>query len=174
MCRRLWTFRFSGSPFFRRIFLNRKVKLLGIINTDKEIFNLLNYGLEGRDYTKNAEGKVVKAQEPKYFLSAGWSMGNQFNADLLEGQADGIWEETDRINREADVSPVSGFSFDQAKVSSEIAKIAAVKEEYKNLAFFDNWEEQFDEYTNKLDAAGLDAYLTELQKQLDAWKAQNQ
>lgn len=150
------------------------VKLLGIINTDKEIFNLLNYGLEGRDYTKNEEGKVVKAEDAKYFLSAGWSMGNQFNADLLEGQADGVWEETDRINREADVSPVSGFSFDQANVSSEIAKIAAVKEEYKNLAFFDNWEEQFDDFTKKLDAAGLDTYLAELQRQLDEWRAENQ
>ncbi len=150
------------------------VKLLGIINTDKEIFNLLNYGLEGRDYTKNAEGKVVKAEDAKFFLSAGWSMGNQFNADLLEGQADGVWEETDRINREADVSPVSGFSFDQTKVSSEIAKIAAVKEEYKNLAFFDNWETQFDDFIKKLDAAGLDTYLAELQRQLDEWRAENQ
>lgn len=149
------------------------MKLLNIVNTDKEIFNLLNYGLEGRDYTKNAEGKVVKAENPKYFISAGWSMGNQFNLDLLEGQADGVWEETDRINREADISPVSGFSFDQAKVSSEIAKIAAVKEEYKSLAFFDNWEVRFDEYMNKLDAAGLDTYLAELQRQLDEWRAEN-
>ncbi len=101
-------------------------------------------------------------------------MGNQFNADLLEGQADGVWEETDRINREADVSPVSGFSFDQTKVSSEIAKIAAVKEEYKNLAFFDNWETQFDDFIKKLDAAGLDTYLAELQRQLDEWRAENQ
>lgn len=150
------------------------MKLLNIVNTDKEIFNLLNYGLEGRDYTKNAEEKVVKAENPKYFLNAGWSIGNQFNAYLLDGQADGIWEETDRINREADISPISGFSFDQANVSSEIAKIAAVKEEYKNLAFFDNWEEQFDEYMNKLDAAGLDTYLAEIQRQLDEWRAENQ
>ena len=150
------------------------VKLLGIINTDKEIFNLLNYGIEGRDYTKNEEGKVVKAEDAKYFLSAGWSMGNQFNADLLEGQEDGVWEETDRINREAEVSPVTGFTFDQSEVSSEIANISAVKTEYQKMAFFDNWEEQFEEYITKLNDAGLDTYIAAVQEQLDAWRAENQ
>lgn len=150
------------------------VKMIGIINSNKDVFNLLNYGIEDRDYTKDAEGKVEKTEDSKFFLSAGWVFGNQFNADLLVGQEDGIWEETDKINREAEVSPISGFSFDQSNVSSEIAKIAAVNEEYKNLAFFDNWEEQFAEFSDKIRAAGLDTYIAELQTQLDAWSAENQ
>lgn len=150
------------------------VKMIGIINSDVEVFNMLNYGLEDRDYTLNDEGKVVKKDDATFFLSAGWAIGNQFNAYLLEGQEDGVWEETDRINREADVSPISGFTFDQSNVSSEIAKISAVKEEYKNLAFFDNWEEQYAEFSDKIRTAGLDTYIAELQEQLDAWSAENQ
>lgn len=150
------------------------VKLLGIVNTDKEIFNLLNFGIEGKDYTKNEDGKIVKSETATYFPTNGWTMGNQFNADLVEGQEDGVWEETDKINREAEVSPISGFSFDSTKVSNELAQLSSVSEEFKNLAYFDNWETRYDEYCTKMEAAGLDAYIAEMQAQLDTWRAENQ
>lgn len=149
------------------------VKMIGIINSDKEIFNMLNFGLEDRDYTKNEEGKVVRAENAKFFLGTGWTMGNQFNADLVEGQEDGVWEETDRINREADVSPISGFTFDQTKVSSEVAKMSSVQQEYEGMACYDDWEKRFEEYYEKLELAGLETYINELQTQLDAWRAEN-
>lgn len=150
------------------------VKMLGIANTDKEVFNMMVFGLEGRDYTFNEDNKLVKTENAPYHYGYGWAIGNQFNAFLMEGQQDGIWEETDKINREAAVSPVSGFTFDPANVTSEMAKMASVNEEYKDLAFYDDWEERFDEYQEKLDLAGRDTYIAEVQSQLDAWIAENQ
>lgn len=149
------------------------VKMLGIMNTDKEIFNLTNFGIEGVSYDLNGEGKVVKREDANYWINAAWAFGNQFNAILMEGQEDGIWEETDRINREATVSPISGFSFDAEPVSSEVAKINAVIEEYKYIMYAGNYEALFEEYKARLEQAGLSDYIAEIQRQLDEWRAAN-
>ena len=146
------------------------VKMIGAMNENKDVFNALNFGLEGSSYTLSSEGKVVQKTDAPYWYNAAWAFGDQFNALLMDGQQDGIWEETDKINRNAEVSPISGFSFDQTPVSSEIAKISAVYQEYQYMQFFDNYTDRYKEFITKLDQAGMPAYVAEMQKQLDAWR----
>lgn len=167
----------SGIETMTAINVNSKnaeaaMKLLNLVYTDKEIFNELLFGLEGTHYTKTSENSAEPVADSKYNYSAyAWKLGNQFNALYLPGQADGIWEATDKLNREAQVSVLRGFTFNPTNVQAEIAQVSAVKKEYLNTQFTTNdIDEYIADYTDKLNKAGLPNIVKELQTQIDAWK----
>lgn len=149
------------------------IKLLNLVYSDKEIYNELLYGLEGVHYTKVSEGHVEVLSDTKYTLNGnGWRFGNQFNAWYTPGQEDGLWEATDQLNKEAQVSTLRGFTFDQSGVQAELAQLSAVFAEYKNGQYttndIDGW---LAEYKDKLEKAGINTVKEEVQRQIEAWKA---
>jgi putative aldouronate transport system substrate-binding protein len=146
------------------------IKMIEVINTDSEIYNMILYGLEGKNYNL-ADGFVEQIADSGYFYNTAWTFGCQFNAMLKVGQAPGIWEETQKINNTAEASPLTGFSFDEAPVSTEASQLAAVAEEYKLIELGSGFEEKFEEYQRKLKQAGIETYCAEVQKQLDEWLA---
>ncbi len=148
------------------------LRMLEIMNTDPEIFNMLNFGVEGVNY-KLDNGKVALIDESGYFYNMAWAVGNQFNALLMANQEDGIWEATDKLNREAEITPINGFSFSNANITTEMANVAAVTKEFEKWEYEDDYEERFAQYATKLKAAGADTIVAEVQSQLDAWVAAN-
>lgn len=168
----------SGIETMTAINVNSKnpeaaMKLLNLVYTDKEIFNELLFGLEGVHYNMTGENSAESVADTKWNLStSAWKLGNQFNAYYLPGQAEGVWEETDKLNREATVSPLRGFTFDPSNVQSEIAQIGSVVKEYANGQFTTkDIDAYIAERNEKMNQAGLPAVLEEVQKQVDAWKA---
>lgn len=149
------------------------MKLLNLIYTDKEIFNELLYGLEGEHYKMTGDNSVEILDAEKYDYSAyAWKFGNQFNAYYMPGQADGLWEETDKMNKEAEVSPLRGFVFDPSSVQSEIAQVGSVIKEYANGQYTAaDIDAYITERNEKLEQAGLQKIVDECQKQIDEWKA---
>jgi putative aldouronate transport system substrate-binding protein len=149
----------------------RAMMLIELMNTDVELYNLLVFGIEGVDYKKTGPNRV----EPlgtKYAGTA-WAIGNQFNAYLLPGQDDDVWEQTKKVNATAVAAPTLGFSFDSTPVQKEAANITAITKKYNNtfqVGVVDNYQDTINKYNQELKAAGLDKYEAELQKQLDAWK----
>ena len=101
-------------------------------------------------------------------------LGKQFNAWLLPGQDDSVWVETEKINRSATVCNMAGFVLNSEPIATEIAQINAVVAEYDKMYLYcddvDAWAE---EYVAKLRAAGAQAVIDEVQKQVDAWRAAN-
>jgi putative aldouronate transport system substrate-binding protein len=148
------------------------IKMVEVMNSDAEVYNMLNFGIEGVNYNL-VGGFVEEIPDSGYFYNTAWAIGNQFNAILKVGQQPGIWEETDKINRTATVSPISGFSFNPENVTSETAQIAAVIEEYRFIEYGDDFEAKFDEYQTKLVQAGIGRFCEEVQKQLDEWLVAN-
>lgn len=149
------------------------IKLLELVNTDAELYNLIVFGIEGRHYNKISDNVVQIHEDTKYTMgSQAWQFGNQFNAYYMEGQEIGIWEETDRINREAEVSPIRGFNLDIEPIKNEIAQLEAVEKEYnlKRLFARQDWEKAYDEYVEKSKRAGLDKVIEEAQRQIDEFK----
>lgn len=154
---------------------DKAMKFLEIINTDKELFNLLMFGIEGTHYEKIADNQIRILDGGKYQLGiSAWAFGNQLNTFYMENQKPGSWEETDRINREAATSPIIGFSPVIDNVKNELAAIETVVSEYNKLYTRDNWRELYKEQEEKLKVAGIDRVIAEIQSQLDAWKAANQ
>lgn len=149
------------------------VKLLNLVYTDKEIFNELLFGIEGTHYNVVSENHVEVVPDSGYnFGPNAWRIGNQFNAWYMPGQEDGVWEATDKLNKEAAVSSLRGFTFDQSNVQAEMAQLAAVAAEYKNGQFTTGDIEGFiAEYQEKMEQAGIKTVVDEVTRQVEEWKA---
>ncbi|WP_135546560.1 ABC transporter substrate-binding protein [Paenibacillus cymbidii] len=151
----------------------RAMMLIELMNTDKELLNLLTFGLEGVDYKKTGDNSIEVIAKPAYSGKA-WAIGNQFLAYLLPGQAADVWEQTKKLNASAVPAPTIGFAFDNTKVKTEIANMTTVLDKYDkifNFGMADDYAATFEQEIKDLNAAGMQNYIKELQSQIDAWKA---
>ena len=151
----------------------KAIKLIELVNTDKELYNLICFGIEGKHYELNEEGKVRKIADSGYNPNADWKFGNQFNAYLLEGQDDNLWEETAELNLSAKESPLLGFVLNVDPIKSEISQISAVNAEYSRVIAngAKDPDEYMAEYRDKLEKAGIAKLKEEVQKQVDEYWA---
>lgn len=151
------------------------LKMISVMWTDPEVFNMLLFGIEGEHYKKIGENRVELIADSGYDRSGqGWALGNQFNAWLYGTQADDVWEVTEANNASAIKSVISGFVPDTSVVSTETAQLNSVIQEfgdgYKYTEDFDKW---YNDFLEKRKLAGTDAIIKEMQKQVDAWRAAN-
>ncbi|MBU3136905.1 ABC transporter substrate-binding protein [Clostridium gasigenes] len=151
----------------------KSVEFLNLLNTDKELRNLLNYGIEGTHYNKMGEGQIelIEANRKNYEVGY-YTLGNLFITDVLSNEPLTKWDEFRAFNNSAKSSPALGFKFDTAKVSNEIAAVNNVLEEFKATLYSGSVD--IDEYlgklNNKLKEQGLDKVIAEMQTQIDEWK----
>lgn len=150
------------------------MKFINMVNTDKNgIYNLLCYGIEGVHYNKVGERRIEKIEDSGYDPSVSWEFGNNFNAYLIPGQEDDLWEETAQVNENAVVSNLLGFAFNTQPVATELAACDAVVSEYLETLTLGAVDPAvvLPEFRSKLKAADVDKVIAEAQKQIDEWKA---
>ncbi|BBI35531.1 ABC transporter substrate-binding protein [Cohnella abietis] len=150
----------------------RAIMFLNLLNTNKELLNLVSYGIEGKHYTKVTEDTIKPIENGGYNPNQTWVFGNGFLAYLQEGQSKETLDQTLNENKEAQSSPILGFTFDPEPVQTEIANLQAVNDEYGpplNTGAV-SADQKLAEYIEKRKKAGIDKVVTEVQKQLDAWK----
>ncbi len=152
----------------------KSIKLIELLNTDKDFYNLICYGIEGKHYNLNEEGKVVKVDDSGWSTSS-WMWGCQFNALVPEGTADTVWEETKKLNDEAEKSLLMNMVVDTSPITTEVANLASVIDEYTYViqGLDVNYKNHEKAYRDKLSKVDLDKIIKELQKQVDACLAQN-
>ena len=146
------------------------LKVLEYVNTDKEIYNLISFGIEDVNYKKTGENRIERTESPVYNM-AEWAVGNVFNAYLLPEQADDTWERTKEINDTAERSPLLGFNPNMDNLKTEVAACSSAIDEFLKVLDYGvvDVESTYAEFINKLNAAGVDKILTEVQSQVDAW-----
>lgn len=142
----------------------KAVKFISLLNSDKELYNLICFGIEGKHYTFNDEKKVVLTQNSGYTPNASWKFGNQFNALIMEGQDDDVWEQTEKQNNEAMLSPLIGFTLDMTPIKNEISAVSAVQSAY---VLYNYTEESWEKHRKKLEEAGSEKIKKEIQRQVD-------
>lgn len=150
--------------------VEKSLEFLQLVNTDKTLYNLLIFGIEGEDYKKIDENTIEKIDGG--YQTDAWMIGNQFNAYVTKGQEPDVWEQTIAINNAAEVSEFAGFQFDNSAVKVMMAQVSAVASEYDPILKngLADPEEKIKEYKHKLKQAGIDDIKSELQRQLNAWK----
>lgn len=153
----------------------KSVQFINLVDQNVDnIYNTLCYGIEGKHYNKVGDNRIEKVENSGYDPNVSWEFGNNFNAYLFGDQADDVWEETAKVNEEAIVSNLLGFSLNTDAIKTEIASCEAVTTEYlESLAMGAvDPEKTIPELLSKLKAAGSDKIIEEAQKQIDAWKAE--
>lgn len=146
------------------------LRLIEIFNTDKEIYNLMAFGIEGVHYDKISDNKIRLVENKKYKPNDAWKYGNQFNAYVTEDQPDDVWEKTIEFIETAQRSPIMGFSVNPDPVKSEIAQLQAITKEYEYLTTGAGYsEEKYEEYLEKMETAGVRKVRDEVQKQLEEY-----
>ena len=148
------------------------VKFIEQINTNKELYNLIAFGIEGKHYDLDENNRVIYRENSGYEPGMTWRFGNQFNAHLLPGQPDDAWEATIAFNESAEIDALFGFTFSNDKVKTEISQISQVIQKYPSLKTgAEPVESYWDKMINELKKAGVDKVIAEAQAQIDEFLA---
>lgn len=147
---------------------DKAIQLISLMNSNKELYNLICFGIEGKHYTINSEGKAVVNAEAGYNIStSAWKYGNQFNAYVTDGMDATVWEDTMNLNKEASKSPLIGFQFDSSAVLNEASQIGAIITEYGVIhRGYQEPSEYFDNMEKRIKNAGEEVLLKEIQTQI--------
>jgi putative aldouronate transport system substrate-binding protein len=151
----------------------RAAMFLELVNTDKTLSNLINYGIEGIHYTKISDNVIETVKDSKYTPNMQWMFGNQFLTYQYENEDPNKWKNFEEYNKKAIPAINLGFIFDQEPVKVEAAAVAEVMKQYfqaLNLGAVDP-AEKLPEFNAKLKEAGIDKIVAETQRQFDNWKA---
>ncbi|MBN2502403.1 MAG: ABC transporter substrate-binding protein [Anaerolineales bacterium] len=152
------------------------LKFMNKIFADKEVINLIIYGIEGRDYIQldadhvnYPEGQDASTVPYTAQLACG-IVGNQFIQYQMEGTDMGDIQVMLDENINADISPAMGFSFDSSGVTNEYTAVINVIEQYvPGLITGSVDPAEIPEFLDKLEAAGIDKIVEAKQQQLDQW-----
>lgn len=159
----------------------RSMMLIELLCTDIEIYNLISKGIEGKHWEwKDKAQKIigfpagVDAKTSGYNPQTDWMFGNQFLAYYTDPAQVGDWDRTRELNNSSRISEMLGFVFIPDAVKSEVAAVGAAGAEIVGRINKGESSDLEGDYAKvaqaKLDA-GYEKVRTELQKQLDAFKA---
>jgi len=152
---------------------DRAMMLINLLHTDKEINNLINFGIEGDHYTRSGEIITATANTANYNPGAAWMFGSQFLNYIWNTEDPDKWAKFKEFNQNAKVSPGLGFVFDSEPVKSEVGALANVIRQYQRALETGSVDvdKTLADYEKKLKEAGVDKVVAEKQKQFDAFLA---
>ena len=153
------------------------LKFLNLTYTDRDVINLVIYGVEGRDYVKNADGSVSypegqDASTVPYTaqLTCG-IFGNFFEMYQMgvANKASLEWELEQ--NKHAATSPAMGFTFDASALKTQYTAVNNVISQYLPGLLCGSLDPatETSKFVKALNDAGYQQILEAKQAQLDAW-----
>mgnify|MGYP000852631250 CR=1 FL=1 len=149
------------------------IDFMGLLYTDKYLADLYTFGIEGEDFTYDANGHVNQTSE-KY----NHSMWESASATIVSPLANEPANKADlykEFNGGANTSCAAGFRFDKSKVEAEFKACQAVFDEYgfaleNGGVASKDIDAKLADYQKALDEAGYQKVLAEFRSQYDAWK----
>ena len=157
----------------------RAMMVLNAIYSQPDLYNTLIYGIEGEDYTKNADGTITTSYvgasptaDDSYGIQR-WIIGSCKNALINNGTDPNYYADLEALEETARVNPFLNFTFDRTNVEGICASILNVYYEYgpqiDNGVAGDNWEELYNNYMAARKDAGIEELVTEFQNQINAY-----
>ncbi len=158
---------------------DKAIQVLNLIWKDRNLSNLLAYGIENVDYeVVSGKGTDDISILPKSGNEVKWSIWHNWLGPLWD-QWDSTWNRTEaleemrRLNEEASCSPILGFYPELSELKTECAAISSIQKEAASV-FCTGSMPDYDAYVNtvktKYKDAGIDKVIDTMQKQYEEWK----
>lgn len=155
----------------------RAFMALDIIKFDEDCYNLLRLGIKGTHWNEEADMQwSAAADNAKYAFGNASSWG--FKNTLYERTRSDMFPTQKTMGqlwtKNAKVSPTAGLSFNDASVKNQLANISNLWAKYGallDLGLSGDVEGTLKEFNEQANSAGLEAVLSELQKQVDEYIA---
>lgn len=146
---------------------------LEALNTDAELRNLFNYGIEGVHYTLTEDGQVHSISGG--YTGVEYTQGNWFILRTREGERTDKWEVYREFNDSAGESELLGFSPSYDGLESERQAVAELYLRYGSALFTGTVDPEIyvPRFLSELEEAGIGELRAALQSQVDAFLAEN-
>lgn len=152
------------------------VKILNLLYQDKDVLNLILYGIENRHYVVLPDGsfEYPKGKGPNdvgYVCSAKWRY-NTPKVRIWHGMSDSLEQDFAEFNAGTTKSSAYGFWPDESKITVDIEKLKQIVAEYTpllNVGLCDV-DTYLEEFRQKLREAGSEELVQQVQKQYDEWR----
>lgn len=171
----------EGTPLSTKTIINaetkypeKSIKFVELLNTDKELYNLVCFGVEGKHYKWADDEHIECNKDSGYFTNSSWVFGNVFNAYPQVGQDADVWEKTKELNDSAVKSPLMGITYDTSDITLELAQCNKVQQTYLVSRIdraVDDPDTYWEQYRADLKKAGIDKVIECYQKQIDEFMA---
>ena len=145
------------------------MQVLNFVYTSPEMMDLLTFGIEGPDYTRDEKGYIVfgeKGYSAEIYAVANWQMGNHYLCSITQIQdqhgVTDIWDRLKEFNDTATVLDSTGFFFDTSAYQAEVTAVANTYNEYWSQLYYgqtDDFEATLKEFNEELYANGLQTLL---------------
>lgn len=156
----------------------KALQVYDLIRNDKEIYMLFNYGIEGVDYTINADGVL---ERPAGWDSSTMSLGTDYwwgRMDEFEPKLATQAPNKDAIIAELDATakdyPYSTLQINKSNIDPTLAAMAGVLSEYIPQLQYGKFADPaaaIAEMRQKLKDVGYEDARASIQADMDAWKA---
>ena len=152
----------------------KAMEFLNLLNTDEYLRNLIDRGIEDVHYTTNEDKTITKTEDAQNYSMPSWALGNVFLTKNYDTDPTDRIEQYEEFNSQAVASPTLGFYADTTNISTEIATISNIVQEFKAPLFTGSvdTDKYLGQLNDKLKAAGIDKVMAELQSQYDKWMAE--
>ncbi len=150
------------------------IDFMSLLYTDSKLADLYTFGIEGEDFTYNADGLVEQTSE-KYNHSM-WESASATIVTPLSNEPKDKASLYDAFNNGANTSSAAGFRFDKSAVEAQLTACDTVFDEFgftlENGGVAEaDVDSTIEAFQAALDEAGYQDVLAEAQRQYDAWKA---
>ena len=158
------------------------LKYIELLSTDRKFRDILAYGIEGKHFEYLENGTVLRTQTGLDRYSVGlYTTGSVVNASVASvsrtfladpNQWEAVFEEyrTDGI-----YSRTNGFAYDMTRKDSIITALRAIYNDYATdlRTGTSDPDVVIPQMKKRMEAAGIEEVLDDIQSQLDAWMAEH-
>ncbi len=159
---------------------DKAMQVINLLQTDKDLHNLLVFGIEGDHYEKIGENQIRTeyvgqgTSSDRYGLWK-WIVGNtelSYNIETEPAEYnDWVFNE---VNASKDVSKIIGFKLNTKEIENELAQVSSIISEYNQdseIPPASQPDPRYKEWMEKFEVAGNQKCIDEIQKQVDEFLA---
>lgn len=159
--------------------VDKAVQFYNLCYTNKDILNLLAWGVEGRHYVLDENGQAalpegMDADSSGYNIGMGWFFFDNFGQYVAAGNPVDLNDAINEFNNTATSSTAMGFHWDSEEVKTEVAACTAILQQYRMALEYGvvDPDTVLPEFLSALEQAGINDVVAAKQAQFDAWRAE--